>query len=1245
MSFLRPSRDRRDSRSPSGAPRKHRLSRWLRGDDHDAAQTKPDSPEPLPTVQPENQRQLNDVDSFKEAKRNDAKRVVPNEGDLPISIWSRAYDALKDKDRDLVTKYEELLTISNQPGETNDPSHVNIIAQDDPPRRKAQMDEMMKTGQARAEEKKFRYRLFGAEHVLEDDIASAVNVVLWGKDWIGAAVQASPEASIVWAGVSAILPFLTNPSVSNKSNSEGFNYVTSRMDWYVTFEKLLLRALDDPRAEPMRKNFELHVQELYQAILEFQIQSILRLFQSRFKKLGKDMLLLDDWNAMANAVKSCEDLVDREARQIREALSLEGLREIRSSAREMENMMKKQFEYTMTARQAECHQIFRRIDSSNSADTLARPAGYEDYKERVEARVENTCQWFLDQNNFQHWLREDSSILLVTADPGCGKSVLAKYLIDHELIRRTSVLKKSVTICYFFFKDQIQSDINLALCALLHQLFSQNPFLIRHAMHAFDQDGSKLPHLTEKLWEIVQNAVADDEAGRVIFVLDALDECKDTDRETFTGRLRKYFQLDEKARGKLSVLLTSRPYEDTLSGLNELSSDFPNLRIPGEHESTKITEEINAVIIHRIRALEQRRGLKEGTLDFLKQRLLQIEHRTYLWMYLVFGHLEKEKLTDRSFQKNIIENVPKNFDEAYEKILSRSTNKRHAVRIFKILLAAFRPLTLGELQLAFEIDRTSSSLSDLDLDDASQFYNRLRDYCGLFVSTQNEKVYFLHQTTREFIISNVQPNQRPYEMTPVDGAFAHSISLPEAHLEMAHLCMSYLKFRNWRKDKLRMDVRRGIIHDRKHGAAQMSLLTYAGMEWVTHIRYADDLVDATTATEALEMCDVEVNDFYPWLDGPSGYPSLDLRWDQKTLGDDAQSTSELTVVAYFGLNAVMRHAIKYKIGSLRKADAWGRLPLHWAVSMGHIAVVRTILDESHTVEVSAKDDRRKTALIIAAREGYEAIVELLLTRSDLDINAKDEWGDTALIVAAEEGHEAVVRLLLDLGNYVDVNAKNKKGDTALILAAGNEHEDVVKLLLYSGNADVNAENDEGRTAFLEAARNETDAIVEILINACRLGVVSVDFNAKDRSGRSALFLAAMLGREKNVRLLLKQKDIDVDARYVLGISPLQTAVAGGYPSIVRMLLKTGQVDIGRRDRRSADVLWSAALGGNEEIIQTLVKTGKLKVSTWERGRALEMAIRKGHEAAAKLIQDIEVDPEAPEPDEADDDSSESHLSA
>ncbi|KAK4676865.1 hypothetical protein QC764_403680 [Podospora pseudoanserina] len=56
----------------------------------------------------------------------------------------------------------------------------------------------------------------------------------------------------------------------------------------------------------------------------------------------------------------------------------------------------------------------------------------------------------------------------VQADPGCGKSALAKHLVE-DVIPNTTARKT----CYFFFKDDVedQKTMNSALSCVLHQLY------------------------------------------------------------------------------------------------------------------------------------------------------------------------------------------------------------------------------------------------------------------------------------------------------------------------------------------------------------------------------------------------------------------------------------------------------------------------------------------------------------------------------------------------------------------------------------------------------------------------------------------------------------------------------------------------------------------------------------------------------------------------------------------------------
>ncbi|KAF4415116.1 ankyrin repeat domain-containing [Fusarium acutatum] len=66
----------------------------------------------------------------------------------------------------------------------------------------------------------------------------------------------------------------------------------------------------------------------------------------------------------------------------------------------------------------------------------------------------------------------------------------------------------------------------------------------------------------------------------------------------------------------------------------------------------------------------------------------------------------------------------------------------------------------------------------------------------------------------------------------------------------------------------------------------------------------------------------------------------------------------------------------------------------------------------------------------------------------ININSKDTSGRTALLWAAENGHEAVVQLLLDWDAYIE--AADDDGWTPLLRDAANGHAAIVRLLLDKG---------------------------------------------------------------------------------------------------------------------------------------------------------------------------------------------------
>jgi hypothetical protein len=369
----------------------------------------------------------------------------------------------------------------------------------------------------------------------------------------------------------------------------------------------------------------------------------------------------DDIERMRQESRSSTDVLKAHAHSTREHLENEVVRYLNKEHRS-------------------CHQVFK-------------TSTYEQFKNINPDRVKQTCQWALSHPLYQRWKESATDDLLwISADPGCGKSVLSKSLVDEELPSDAS------TVCYFFFKDNDeQNSLATALCALLHQLLQHQPHLLPHAVPAWNKNGSKLQQEIDELWRILLAATSDAAARNTVCVLDALDECRDDDRSDLIAKLARFHEntkIRDPRQSWLKFIVASRPYNDIQRGFEQIPSSLPAIRLRGEQENDQIHAEINLVIHVRVLQLANELGLHESRSSRLEQTLLTMEHRTYLWLHPAIDDIHMT-LRD-SFRPNekSIESVPLSVESAYEKILARVAQaQRHKVKlILQIIVRARRPL-------------------------------------------------------------------------------------------------------------------------------------------------------------------------------------------------------------------------------------------------------------------------------------------------------------------------------------------------------------------------------------------------------------------------------------------------------------------------------------------------------------------------------------------------------------------------
>nr|XP_018912936.1 PREDICTED: ankyrin repeat domain-containing protein 6 isoform X1 [Bemisia tabaci] len=155
-----------------------------------------------------------------------------------------------------------------------------------------------------------------------------------------------------------------------------------------------------------------------------------------------------------------------------------------------------------------------------------------------------------------------------------------------------------------------------------------------------------------------------------------------------------------------------------------------------------------------------------------------------------------------------------------------------------------------------------------------------------------------------------------------------------------------------------------------------------------------------------------------------------------------------------------------------------------------------------------------TPLQLAAAEGHEEILKLLI-KHNCSVDSQDtEHGNTALHEASWKGYSRCVAILAKA--KANLNLKNCGGFTALHLCCQNGHNQSCRELLLAG-CDPDPQNNYGDTPLHTSARYGHAGVTRILISAqCRV-------SEQNKNGDTALHIAAAMGRSKLTRILLEAK--------------------------------------------------------------------------------------------------------------------------
>lgn len=942
---------------------------------------------------------------------------------------------------------------------------------------------------------------------------------------------------------------------------EGLDEISDLLRLYKHKESVYLHGPDESAPPDLVKA----IQELYVDIFEYQVRLICFLAR-KWSRIGiYGTMRLDYWKSMRKQIRDSNENFKKYGVALSEEKARLDYKNESSCIEQSVGIQKRVFD-TFEASRTQRQKERRDNIEAQLLETLA--SDYKSDKDLVPARVPGTCEWFFEDERFLNWRSNKSlSLLWVSAGPGCGKSVLSRALIDE---RRVCSSFMTSSVYYFFFKDGQERRTHgaHALSAILHQLF-ETTNLISHAVPSYQNYGKTLRDNFSELWDLLIKSAKDQEAGEIICILDALDECEENKRNELINKLIDFAlqtDLQEQLPFSLKFLVTSRPYDTIEEQFKSLSGASTYLRFDGDEKSQKISQEINLVIDAEIPNITG--GFNDEDRQCISDRLRMMNNRTYLLLYLTIDIIKRSRSNYRKASniKNLLSNLPSKFSDAYERILDKSSDKELAQTLLQIIVAATRPLSLTEANIALALaiqQGCCRSHETLDLWPLQNVKSFVQNICGLFVSVHDEKLSLIHQTAREFLIEKKGSSGiHPYEW---QGCF----DLATTHGTMSKICLCYLQFD---------DFAEPIHHNEPQNSYQYSqethhqtearnkfypLFDYAALNWMTHYNSQHSGSAKESLASAQTLCNHLLARKFNWL---QVYLSSNREWLI------FPEWTNFGIASFFGLTYVVEKFLNEEtdfntLGGIRTA-------LHMASYAGHAVVVRMLLDKGANMNAKEVD---QTALQLASGNGHEKAVQVLL-QYGADANNKDAYS-TALELASYAGHDKVVRFLLEKG--ANPNREGERG-SALYLASSKGREEVIRILLENG-ADVNAQSENYSSALQMAASRGDDKVVRILLEN------GADINIRDKDHDSALHWASFEGDERVVQILL-ENGADVNARAKDHDSALHTASRGGHDKVVQMLVENG-ADVNAQNKNHESALQMASFKGYSQVMRLLFENG------------------------------------------------------
>jgi tetratricopeptide (TPR) repeat protein len=281
-----------------------------------------------------------------------------------------------------------------------------------------------------------------------------------------------------------------------------------------------------------------------------------------------------------------------------------------------------------------------------------------------KARVPGTGDWVRREDVFQSWIDQETPIILMSGNPGAGKSFLATNIISFLLEQFPSGPQRraQVSIGYFFFKaDNPETrSVHQALRDLAFQISKSDPVYQKYlgTIEAYERIST-----LESAWRLlfIEYFLKEpniDSKSTAYILLDALDETPDEERRIFLGLAKDLYS----SKSRLQLAIVGRPYigDQLLEGLEV---KVPTLHVTRQKNSGDISQYIHASIKKSLVLRRVSANLRDEIID----RLTVGAEGMFLWVNLMLQELVKKR--NETSMRKALKQAPRGLKQMLQHVL------------------------------------------------------------------------------------------------------------------------------------------------------------------------------------------------------------------------------------------------------------------------------------------------------------------------------------------------------------------------------------------------------------------------------------------------------------------------------------------------------------------------------------------------------------------------------------------------